>query len=113
MKLLLSIFMLALTTSLIGQNATDDFTGKWETNEKEVVTIEKNGNSFEGRVSKHDKVKTILSDITFSGEKWKGTLIKPKDGKKLNCELTLDGNELKIKVVKGFSSRTLTWGKID
>lgn len=111
MKLIFSILMIAMSATLFGQNAFDNFEGTWKTQEGQIITITLQGDSFVGTASKNGKTKTILSNIIFTGKKWKGELKKPKDGTKLNCELKLKGNELKLKVKKGFASKTLTWTK--
>ncbi|MEW7290284.1 DUF2147 domain-containing protein [Aquimarina sp. 2304DJ70-9] len=106
----IALLMLVLVCSTtMAQKSTDNFEGNWKMEEGVIVHITKQGDSFMGIVTEKDKV--ILENITFDNKKWTGTLIKPKDGKKMTCELILEGRELKIKVSKGFVSKTLTWTK--
>ncbi len=106
----IALLMLVFLCSLaMAQKSTDNLEGNWKTEEGFIVHIAKQGDSFNGTVVEKDKV--ILEDVSFSNKKWTGTLTKPKDGKKMDCELVLEGQKLKIKVSKGFVSKTLIWTK--
>ncbi|WP_109436602.1 DUF2147 domain-containing protein [Aquimarina sp. AU119] len=109
MKQITLSILLFVSSITIAQKSTDNFEGNWKMEEGFIVHITKLGDSFKGIVIEKDKL--ILEDITFSNQKWKGTLTKPKDGKKMACELILDGQKLKVKVSKGFVSKTLIWTK--
>ena len=91
------------------QKATDDFTGKWRAENGKTILITKAGDTFTG-VGVEKKIE-VLSGLKYSGGKWKGILTRPKDGTKLDCEVLLEGNKLKITVYKRMISKTTFWVK--
>ena len=105
----LLILCCLISTTILAQKKSDDFSGKWKADQDFIIQIVKKGDGFEGTILEKNKV--ILSDIKFVSNQWKGTLIRPKDGKKMNCSLKLLENQLKIQVKQGLVSKTLTWIK--
>ncbi|MBQ4821668.1 DUF2147 domain-containing protein [Aquimarina sp. MMG016] len=104
--LIISLFVYSVATA---QKSTDNFEGNWKMEEGFIVHIDKEEKIFRGTIVKKNKV--ILENIAFENNQWTATLIKPKDGKKVNCTLLLEGQKLKVIVKKGFVSKTLTWSK--
>ncbi len=105
-------FTLVLTAfSLMGyaQTATDNFAGKWKTDKGELIEISKSGDVFIGKAGQTKT--TVLDNVRFSNGKWMGTLIKPKDGEKVDGTLTLKGDKINILVKKGMISKTIVWTK--
>lgn len=92
------------------QKSTDNLAGNWKTPQGKVIMINSTVNStFNGTVK--DKNIMVLKDVKFSGGKWKGQLIKPDDGSKINCEVLLDGDKLRLTAKKGPFSKEIIWRK--
>ena len=91
------------------QSADYDFSGSWKTDQGPLVQITKSGDTFKAVNLEHDKL--VLENLKYDDDKWTGTLIRPKDGKKFDCTVTVSGNEMKLTVKRGFMSKTLTWVK--
>lgn len=58
----------------------------------------------------------LIQDFKYSDNKWKnGKIYDPNSGKTYNCEMTLDGNKLKVTGYVGASwmglGKTVTWIK--
>lgn len=107
-KLLILVF-LVLTVVAYGQKSTDDFSGKWKTDKGDLIEITKNGNSYTGTAG--EKKKIVLENLHFANGKWTATIIKPKDGEKVDAILTLTDNKINIFVSKGMISKTIVWIK--
>jgi len=104
-----AIFILTgflVTTFSFAQKSTDNFTGKYKTDDGGTVIITKTSNGFVGI---DDMKKVVLKDIKFDGKEWKGTTYNPKKNMTASCEILLDGNKLKIVAHKGFLSKTIYW----
>jgi uncharacterized protein (DUF2147 family) len=52
-----------------------------------------------------------LKDINFSDGKWLSAIYNPKKDVTADCELYLEGNQLKIVASKGLFSKTVIWTK--
>jgi hypothetical protein len=105
-----SIAMFTLTTTLtFAQKPTDDFSGKWKTTEGKIITISKTGTSFIGKAE--DNKTIVLNQVKFSEKKWSAIISNPKENKTANCELILEGENLKIIAKKGIMSKTIIWTK--
>jgi uncharacterized protein (DUF2147 family) len=107
----IAVFILAFLTSAVtfAQGATDDFSGKWKTAEGNSVVIAKSGAGFTGLAV--EKKIAILKDVHFSDGKWIGVVYNPKKDITADCELILEGNNLKIVATKGLFSKTIYWTK--
>jgi uncharacterized protein (DUF2147 family) len=93
------ITSLLATTVAFAQKATDNFTGKYKTDDGEIITIAKTSTGFVGT----DEAKTIvLKDVKFDGKEWKATVYNPKKDVTASGEILLEGNKLKIVAHKGF-----------
>lgn len=95
------------TTLLVAQKATDDFSGRWITEENKPVDITKNGTVFTGLLILKNKI--VMENVSFIDGKWLGTMIRPKDDAKADCEVLLEGNKLKITIKKGIARKTIVW----
>ncbi|SMG15871.1 hypothetical protein SAMN05660862_1002 [Sphingobacterium psychroaquaticum] len=91
------------------QKATDDLSGKWKTEEGQIILISKTGDVFNG-VSENEKG-TVLKDVKFTGGKWKGIIQKPNGNAKADCEIVLDGKNLRIVAKKSFFTKKMVWTK--
>jgi uncharacterized protein (DUF2147 family) len=91
------------------QGASDDFTGKWKTAEGKDVVITKVGAGFIGEAI--EKKIVILKDVNFSDGKWTATVFNPVKEVTADCELFLEGSNLKIVATKGLMSKTIYWTK--
>jgi uncharacterized protein (DUF2147 family) len=105
--LLLAVFAFSFFT--FGQKATDNFEGKWKTDEGVIIEISKTGVVFKG-IALEKKV-LVLENLKYTEGKWTATVIKPKDGTRVNAEVTLLGSKINILVKKGMMSRTIIWTK--
>jgi uncharacterized protein (DUF2147 family) len=109
-KKVFSIFFAALlSAAAFAQGETDDFSGKWKTEEGDVIVISKSAAGFVGEAEKKKIV--ILKDINFSDGKWLSAIYNPKKDVTADCELYLEGNQLKIVASKGLFSKTVIWTK--
>lgn len=111
MKLLLISLLTIFSFSLWGQSIEDNIVGDWKTKEDKIINIVAKGQGFEGLAASANKL--VMENIRFEGDKWKGTMIRPTDGKKANCTLLLQdkGKTLKVTVKKGMMSKNLFWTK--
>ena len=103
------LFLLSLTAIAFGQHSADDFTGKWKTEDGHVVTISKSNKIFTGVDHKN---RVCLYNTHFEEGVWKGTAENHDEGRKADCEIYLEEDELKIVLHKGFFSKTLIWIKV-
>jgi len=108
-KLLLTLALCVFSVMTYAQKSTDNFSGKWKTDKGDLIEITKNGNSFTGTAG--EKKKIVMENLHFANGKWTATMIKPKDGEKVDATLTLTGNKINILVKKGFLSKTIIWTK--
>ena len=100
--------MIAVTMSFaaFAQKATDNFAGKYKTDDGEIVTITKTATGFIGM----DEMKmVVLKDVKFDGKEWKATIINPKKDMTASGEILIEGNKLKIVARKGPMSKTIYW----
>ena len=104
------VFLVGILMSSVtfAQGVTDDFSGKWKTDEGDII-ISKSAAGFVGEAEKKKVV--ILKDINFSAGQWVSVIYNPKKDVTANCELYLEGNQLKIVATKGLFSKTVVWTK--
>lgn len=107
-KLLIFVFTV-LSIVVFGQKSTDDFSGKWKTDKGDLIEITKNGNSYTGTAGPTKKI--VLENLHFENGKWTATMIKPKDGEKVDAIISLTDNKINIFVTKGMISKTIVWIK--
>jgi len=107
----ITVLLLALLTSvsIFAQDATDNFTGNWKTTEGKIVVISKPDGRFIGQTV--EKKIVVLKDINFSDGKWVAVVYNPLKDVTADCELFLEGNNLKIVATKGLFSKTIIWTK--
>lgn len=104
MKQIILFFFFAVTASLsFAQKADDDFSGKWLSEDRSVVTIKKESGYFVGYDEKGNKV---LYDIRFEDGEWTGRGRDPHTGLSGSCEVSFDGNRLKLRGGLGFIKTT-------
>lgn len=108
-KIFYLLIALAMTSVTFAQKATDNFAGKYKTDDGGTVVITKTATGFVGI---DDMKKVVLKDIKFDGKEWKGTTYNPKKEMTASCEIFLEGNKLKIVAHKGFLSKTIYWDVI-
>jgi uncharacterized protein (DUF2147 family) len=97
---------LLVSTFAFAQKATDNFTGKYKTDDGGIITIVKTSTGFVGT---DETKKIVLKDVKFDGKEWKATIINPKKDITASGEILLVGNKLKIVAHKGFLSKTIYW----
>lgn len=105
------VFLVGILMSSVtfAQGASDDFSGKWKTDEGDIIIISKSAAGFVGEAEKKKIV--ILKDINFSAGQWVSVIYNPKKDVTADCELYLEGNQLKIVATKGLFSKTVVWTK--
>jgi len=110
MKAIVAFLLVFLTSAVcFAQGVDDNFAGKWKTAEGKDVVITKVGAGFIGEAI--DKKVVILNDVNFSDGKWTATVFNPIKDVTADCELFLEGNNLKIVATKGLFSKTIYWKK--
>lgn len=92
------------------QKVTDDFSGKWKTEEGATVEISKKETGFTG-VGAINK-KTIVKDLQFKDRSWVSEITNPVKNVTANAIFLLEGNRIKIVAKKGFFSKTFYWSKL-
>ena len=92
------------------KKATDDFSGKWKTEEGGKIEITKKAGGFIG-VGIIKKL-VILKDLQFITGKWVSEITNPLKNRTANCELFLENNRIKIIARKGIFSKTIYWTKL-
>ena len=97
--LILALALTFIAAIGVAQKPTDDFSGKWLSEDKSVVTIKKEGGYFVGYDDKGNKV---LYDIHFEDDGWIGRGRDPFTGISGSCEVSFDGNRLKLRGGLGF-----------
>jgi uncharacterized protein (DUF2147 family) len=97
---------LMVSTFAFAQKASDNFTGKYKTDDGGIITIAKTSTGFVGT---DETKKVVLKDVKFDGKEWKATIINPKKDITASGEILLEGNKLKIVARKGFISKTIYW----
>ena len=110
MKKILTGALFFISAGALAQSTNNNFAGKWKADEGKFVIVTKSGNTFTGVTA--DKNFVTLSDIKFIDGKWKGTIIRPEDGAKANCEVMFEDGKLKIVAHKGIFSKTIYWTKV-
>jgi len=108
-KVFYLLIALAFTSVTFAQKATDNFAGKYKTDDGGLVTVTKTASGFVGI---DDTKKVVLKDVKFDGKEWKAVVINPKKDIVANGEILLEGNKLKIVAHKGFLSKTIYWDVI-
>jgi uncharacterized protein (DUF2147 family) len=109
-KFVLTLLLFSLFSLMAyAQKSTDNFSGKWQTDKGEIIEITKNGSSFIGKAAKNKKV--VIENLHFDNGKWTATIIKPKDGEKIDAIVTLAGDKINILIKKGMMSKTIVWIK--
>ena len=108
-KVFYLLIVLAFTSVTFAQKATDNFAGKYKTDDGGIVTITKTASGFVGI---DDTKKVVLKDVKFDGKEWKAVVINPKKDIVANGEILLEGNKLKIVAHKGFLAKTIYWDVI-
>ena len=107
-KIFYLLIALAITSATFAQKATDNFAGKYKTDDGGTVIITKTSNGFVGI----DEMKrVVLKDVKFDGKEWKATIYNPKKEMTASGELLIEGNKLRIVAHKGFLSKTIYWVK--
>jgi hypothetical protein len=104
------LFLLLITTAGFSQKATDDFSGKWKTEEGGIIEISRKELGFIG-VGVLKKF-VVLKDLQFKDGKWVSEMSNPTKNQTANCELLLEVNRIKIIARKGIFSKTLYWAKL-
>ena len=105
-KVFYSLIALVITTATFAQKATDNFAGKYKTEDGGIITITKTATGFLGI---DETKKVVLKDVKFDGKEWKATIINPKKDMTASGEILLVGNKLKIVAHKGIISKTIYW----
>jgi len=103
------IFLLVgsmVTTFSFAQKATDNFAGKYKTDDGGIVTVVKTATGFSGT---DESNRPVLKNIKFDGKEWKGEIINYKKDLTASGEILLEGNKLKVVVHKAFITKTIYW----
>jgi uncharacterized protein (DUF2147 family) len=97
---------LLVSTFAFAQKATDNFAGKYKTDDGGIITVTKTSTGFVGI---DETKKVVLKDVKFDGKEWKATIYNPKKDMTASGEILLVGSKLKIVAHKGFLSKTIYW----
>ena len=105
-KIFFLLIAVTMTSATFAQKATDNFVGKYKTEDGGIITITKTATGFLGI---DETKKVVLKDVKFDGKEWKATIINPKKDMTASGEILLVGNKLKIVAHKGIISKTIYW----
>ena len=105
-KIFFLLIAVTMTSATLAQKATDNFEGKYKTDDGGTINITKTAAGFIGI---DETKKVVLKDVKFDGKEWKATIINPKKDMTASGEILLEGNKLKIVAHKGFLSKTIYW----
>jgi uncharacterized protein (DUF2147 family) len=92
--------------SVYAQKATDNFAGKYKTDDGGIITVTKTPAGFIG--TDPDK-KVVLKDVAFDGKEWKATMYNPKKDMTASAEILLENGKLKIVAHKSIMTKTIYW----
>jgi uncharacterized protein (DUF2147 family) len=107
-KILISAALIFTSVLAFSQKATDNFTGKYKTEDGAIITITKTSDSFIGL---DPEKKVVVKDVKFDGKEWKATIYNPKKDMTASAEILLEDKKLKIVAHKAFLSKTIYWVK--
>lgn len=105
-KTLFIITNLLAATFAFAQKPTDNFEGKYKTDDGETITIAKTSVGFVGT---NQNKEIVLKYVKFDGKAWKATIYNPKQDITALGEILLESKKLKIVAHKGIISKTLYW----
>ena len=108
-KAFILIILIFIGKFAFSQKSTDDFSGKWKTEEGAVVEISKKDNGFIGLGVPAKKL--IVKDLQFRDGKWISEIYNPIKNVTANGEFLLEGNKIKIIAKKSVFSKTIYWTK--
>lgn len=107
-KILITGALIFTSVITFAQKASDNFTGKYKTEDGAIISISKTANGFVG-IDPEKKV--VLKDVKFDGKEWKATIYNPKKDMTASAEILLEDKKLKIVAHKAFISKTIYWTK--
>lgn len=99
MKFILTFLFTLSMGVCFAQSPKDDFTGRWLSEDNEVLTMKKEGGYFVGYNNKGFKV---MYDIHYEDGEWIGRGKDPVTKLSGDCELSFDGARLKVRGGLGF-----------
>jgi uncharacterized protein (DUF2147 family) len=105
-KIFYLMIAVTMSSAAFAQKATDNFAGKYKTDDGGIVTITKTATGFVGI---NETKAFVLKDVKFDGKEWKATIINPKQNITASGEILIEGNKLKIVARKGPISKTIYW----
>lgn len=105
-KIFYLMIAVTMSSAAFAQKATDNFAGKYKTDDGGIVTITKTATGFVGI---NETKAFVLKDVKFDGKEWKATIINPKQNITASGEILIEGNKLKIVARKGIISKTIYW----
>jgi hypothetical protein len=104
------LFLIFIKTTVFSQKATDNFSGKWKTEEGGTIEVSRTESGFIGVGVARKYV--VLKNLQFKNGKWVSEMTNPVKNQTANCELLLEGNRIKIIARKGLFSKTIYWEKL-
>jgi hypothetical protein len=109
-KTLILSLILFIGKFAFSQRPTDDFSGKWKTEEGGVVEFSKKENGFIGLGATSKKI--VVKDLQFKEGKWLSEINNPLKNITANGEFLMEGNRIRIIARKSVFSKTLYWTKL-
>jgi hypothetical protein len=109
-KVLILSLIIFMGKFAYSQKSTDDFSGKWKTEEGSVIEISKKENGFIGLGVPAKKL--IVKDLQFKDGKWVSEINNPIKNVTANGEFLIEGTRIKIVAKKSVFSKTLYWTKL-
>jgi hypothetical protein len=109
-KIFLQFIFCIFSCMAMAQQASDNFEGKWRTQDGFTVEIVRKNNGFEGTSLERQKV--VMENLQFVENKWTALMIRPKDGLSAEATVTIKGDVINIHMKKGFLSKKLTWERL-
>ncbi len=106
-KVFLLLILCTFNCVAQAQQASDNFEGKWRTQDGFTVEIVRKNTGFEGTSIERQKV--VMQNLQYADNKWTALMIRPADGLSANATIILKGDEIHIHMRKGFLSKKLIW----
>jgi hypothetical protein len=109
-KVVLHFILCSFSCMVFAQQNSDNFEGKWRTEDGFTVEIVRKNNGFEGISLERQKV--VMENLQFKENKWTALMIRPKDSLSAGATVTIHGDVIHIHMRKGFLSKKLKWVRL-
>lgn len=109
LKTSVAIGFVLISTFIIAQKASDNFSGRWIAPKGDVIRVYKTRRGFIGKTAKEGIV--VLKNVKFADGKWTAIIMNPREDIIADCELILKPGKIQIIAKMGIFQKTLYWDK--